>query len=53
MVLEFFGYITGVSVIGLGLMLMLRHQRVKLMNSLHSGHRKASRSGNALIWPSR
>ena len=53
MVLEFFGYISGVGVIGLGLILLLRHQRVKLVNSFHSGRRRASRRGNALIWPSR
>ena len=53
MVFEFFGYVSGVGVIGLGLMLLLRHQRVKLMNNFHSGRRTGAGSGNALIWPRR
>ena len=53
MVFEFFGYVSGVGVIGLALILLLRHQRVKLMNNFHSGRRTGYRRGNALIWPRR
>ena len=53
MVLELFGFVFGVGGIGLAWVVLLRHERFKVINGFYADRRSRSHSGNALIWPSR
>ncbi len=54
MVFEALGFVTGVAVIGAAWMMLLRHERWKVLSGFYAGTPgKAHRGGNALIWPSR
>ncbi len=52
MVLEFFGFVSGVGGIGLAWVMLLRHERFKVINGFYAGRQGRSPGGNALIWPS-
>jgi hypothetical protein len=54
MFFEVLGFVSGGAAIGTAWMLLLRHERWKVVDGFYSG--KPSRSAgnrNALIWPSR
>ena len=53
MVFELIGFLSGVATIGLAWMLLLRHERFKVINGFYAERRNRARGGNALIWPSR
>jgi hypothetical protein len=54
MFFEVLGFLSGVATIGTAWMLLLRHERFKVLGSFYA-NRTARRQGggNALIWPSR
>lgn len=53
MILELFGFVSGVGAIGAAWMLLLRHERFKVISGFYAGRRVGDTRGNALIWPSR
>ena len=54
MFFEVLGFLSGVTAIGTAWMLLLRHDRSKVLSNFYSGRASGSQSsGNALIWPSR
>lgn len=53
MVFELIGFVSGVGAIGAAWLLLLRHERFKVMNGFYAGRRRGDVQGNALIWPSR
>jgi len=53
MVFELFGFVSGVGAIGAAWILLLRHERFKVINGFYAGSRAGGGRGNALIWPSR
>jgi hypothetical protein len=53
MLFEVFGFVSGVAAIGAAWVVLWRHDLLKVLNSFNGERRNRSRSGNALIWPSR
>lgn len=54
MFFEVLGFLSGVAAIGTAWMLLLRHERFKVLSGFYSSQASRSqRGGNALIWPSR
>jgi hypothetical protein len=53
MFFEVLGFLSGVAAIGTAWMLLLRHDRLRVMSSLTAARASRGQGGNALIWPSR
>lgn len=53
MVIEIAGFISGVAAVGGGLLLLLNHERERVLEGIRSGRARSARRGIALIWPSR
>ncbi len=54
MFFEVLGFLSGAAAIGTAWMLLLRHERFRVLGSFHANRApRRPGGGNALIWPSR
>lgn len=53
MSVEVLGFITGAMVAGFAWLVLLRHERWRLIRAIYDQRNRRLPAGNALIWPSR
>ena len=52
MIVEFLGFLAGISLVSAAILLLIRHERRRALEVAEGRKLPVGRNGNALIWPS-